>query len=131
MTEKMMYKSIEFLRKFMEISFQKLGVEIEEAKICADILITSDMRGIESHGIGRLRMYVDRIKKGLIEVEDHSEIDYEALSYYLALNYTPAPFTLFKSMRQLLPGHYMLVKLDGTVKILRAPASPVGMLELG
>lgn len=40
-----------------------------DAKICAEILITSDLRGIESHGIGRLRMYVDRIHKGLIETD--------------------------------------------------------------
>jgi L-2-hydroxycarboxylate dehydrogenase (NAD+) len=28
-------------------------------------LITSDLRGIESHGIGRLKMYYDRIKQGV------------------------------------------------------------------
>ena len=74
MTDNIKYKSISFLREFMEHTFQKLGLENEDARICADILITSDLRGIESHGIGRLRMYVDRIKKGLIEIEDHSEI---------------------------------------------------------
>jgi LDH2 family malate/lactate/ureidoglycolate dehydrogenase len=58
----------------MEAAFIKLGVSKDEAAICAEILITSDLRGIESHGIGRLRMYVDRIKKGLIEAEDKSEI---------------------------------------------------------
>jgi len=67
-------KSIDFLRKFMELTFEKLGVSPENAKICADILISSDLRGIESHGIGRLRMYVDRIRKGLIEITDQSEI---------------------------------------------------------
>jgi len=35
------------------------------------------------------------------------EIDYESLAYYLALNYTPAPNTLFQGVRQLLPGHYL------------------------
>lgn len=43
-------------------------------------------------------------------------IDYEALSYYLALNYTPAPDTLFANIRQLLPGHYLLVDADGHVE---------------
>jgi asparagine synthase (glutamine-hydrolysing) len=57
------------------------------------------------------------IKVILPAVEDYSEIDYEALSYYLALNYTPAPFTLFNAVRQLLPGHFMLVNLDGEVRI--------------
>lgn len=58
----------------MEETFAKLGVSNSEADICADILITSDLRGIQSHGIGRLRMYVDRIRKDLIEIEDKSEI---------------------------------------------------------
>jgi len=74
MEDNTLYKSVDFLRDFMESSFAKLGVNSTEAKICADILITSDVRGIESHGIGRLRMYVDRIKKGLIETTDRSEI---------------------------------------------------------
>lgn len=43
-------------------------------------------------------------------------IDYESLSYYLALNWMPAPWTLFGKVRQLLPGHYLLVEADGTAK---------------
>ncbi|OQX71835.1 MAG: hypothetical protein B6D62_01300 [Candidatus Cloacimonas sp. 4484_275] len=45
--------------------FSRLGVPKEDAKICADVLIASDLRGIESHGIGRLKMYYDRIKIGI------------------------------------------------------------------
>ena len=74
MTEETLTKSISFLRRFIELTFENLDVSPENAKICADILITSDLRGIESHGIGRLRMYVDRIKKGLIETDNRSEI---------------------------------------------------------
>jgi asparagine synthase (glutamine-hydrolysing) len=43
-------------------------------------------------------------------------LDYEALAYYLALNYTPAPYTLFAQVRQLLPGHYLLVDSAGHVQ---------------
>ncbi len=43
-------------------------------------------------------------------------IDFEALSYYLALNYTPAPYTLFVHVRQLLPGHYLWVDASGTMR---------------
>jgi asparagine synthase (glutamine-hydrolysing) len=46
------------------------------------------------------------------ELVDRS-IDFEALAYFLALNYMPAPFTLFSSVRQVLPGHYLLVDLSG------------------
>lgn len=44
------------------------------------------------------------------------ELDFEALAYYLALNYTPAPFTLFKHARQVLPGQYVLVDSEGRVE---------------
>lgn len=55
------------LYDFMLSVFIKAGVPEEDAKICSDVLIKSDLRGIESHGIGRLRMYYDRLKSGLIE----------------------------------------------------------------
>jgi len=78
MTNKIINKSVSSLQNFIKTSFQKLGVPEEDAEICADILITSDLRGIQSHGIGRLRMYIDRIIKGLIEVNNTSEITKES-----------------------------------------------------
>ena len=68
------YLPVDQLKNFMKTAFQKSGVNPADAEICADVLITSDLRGIQSHGIGRLRMYIDRIHKGLIEVEDDSVI---------------------------------------------------------
>ncbi|MDI9528795.1 MAG: Ldh family oxidoreductase [Candidatus Cloacimonadota bacterium] len=56
---------IETLHSFMIEVFTRIGVPAEDAGICADILIASDLRGIESHGIGRLKMYYDRIKAGI------------------------------------------------------------------
>ncbi len=55
------------LYKFMMAVFIGSGISEKDAKTCADVLIKSDLRGIESHGIGRLRMYYDRLKAGLIE----------------------------------------------------------------
>lgn len=52
------------LERFMRDVFIKLGVPEEDASISAKILIASDLRGIESHGIGRLKMYYDRIRQG-------------------------------------------------------------------
>lgn len=59
------YLPVDTLHAFMMDVFTKVGVPKEDAKICSDILISSDLRGIESHGIGRLKMYYDRIKQGL------------------------------------------------------------------
>lgn len=55
----------ETLEHFMRDVFIKLGVPDEDAQICAMILIASDLRGIESHGIQRLKMYYDRIRQGV------------------------------------------------------------------
>jgi L-2-hydroxycarboxylate dehydrogenase (NAD+) len=54
------------LENFIADVFVKIGVAPQEAMICAEILITADKRGIDSHGIGRLKLYVDRIRSGQI-----------------------------------------------------------------
>lgn len=46
--------------------FKKMGISQEDAEITADNLIASDLRGISSHGVARLKRYVDKIKDGLI-----------------------------------------------------------------
>lgn len=56
---------VEKVYNFIQEVFIKMRVPKEEARICADILIESDLRGIESHGVGRLKMYYDRIKSGV------------------------------------------------------------------
>ncbi|HOS08180.1 MAG TPA: Ldh family oxidoreductase, partial [Candidatus Cloacimonas acidaminovorans] len=61
----MKYLPVDVLQSFMQEVFIKLGVPEEDAQICSDVLIASDLKGIESHGIGRLKMYYDRIKAGI------------------------------------------------------------------
>ncbi|MCK9334595.1 MAG: Ldh family oxidoreductase [Candidatus Cloacimonetes bacterium] len=61
----MLHLPVEQMHEFMIAVFSKIGVPADEAKICADVLIASDLKGIESHGIGRLKMYYDRIKLGI------------------------------------------------------------------
>lgn len=43
------------------------------------------------------------------------QLDLQALAYFLSLNYTPAPFTLFKPVRQILPGHFAMIGMDGRI----------------
>lgn len=61
-------------------------------------------------------LFGSEIKAILCDEKLERLIDLEALSYYLALFYTPAPYTLFRHVRQLMPGHYLLVEADGRVK---------------
>jgi L-2-hydroxycarboxylate dehydrogenase (NAD+) len=59
------YIPVNVVENFMLDVFQGLGVPEDEARICADVLIASDLRGIESHGVGRLKYYYDRIQAGV------------------------------------------------------------------
>ena len=60
------YVSFEKLESFMRDALVKVGVPPEDAAVCADVLIESDKRGIDSHGIGRFKhIYIDRIKAGI------------------------------------------------------------------
>lgn len=61
------YIKVDTLHDFMIEVFKGLGVPEEEAEIIADVLITADMRGIESHGVQRFKMYYDRIRAGIYE----------------------------------------------------------------
>ena len=55
---------VQLLRSFAVDVFIAVGVPHDDADICADVLIKSDIRGIESHGMSRLKMYIDRILDG-------------------------------------------------------------------
>lgn len=64
----------DYLEQFMLDSFLAIGVPEKEARICADVLIESDKRGIDSHGVGRLKpIYFDRIAQGILK--PHAPID--------------------------------------------------------
>lgn len=58
--------SFDVMEAFMVDVFKYLGVPEEDAKISADVLITADKLGIDSHGVNRLKpIYYDRIKDGI------------------------------------------------------------------
>jgi asparagine synthase (glutamine-hydrolysing) len=47
------------------------------------------------------------------------EIDLDAVYHYFTLMSVPAPLTIFKGVRKLMPGHYLSCDHTGTVKICR------------
>ena len=52
---------------FMTAVFIKLGLPEKDARLCSDVLLESDRRGIESHGCNRFKpIYVDRIRAGIL-----------------------------------------------------------------
>ncbi|MDZ7315054.1 MAG: Ldh family oxidoreductase [candidate division KSB1 bacterium] len=59
------YYPIQKLKDFARDVFIGLGCPAEDAEICADVLAAADRRGIDSHGVGRLKpIYYDRIREG-------------------------------------------------------------------
>lgn len=56
----------ERLREFTVRVFRHFGVPPEDAAQAADVLATSDLRGIDSHGVARLRSYFDMLSLGRI-----------------------------------------------------------------
>ncbi len=66
------YVPWDVMERFMIEVFQAYGVPARDAAICADVLLESDRRGIESHGCNRFKpIYLDRIQNGtLLPVTD-------------------------------------------------------------
>ena len=54
------------LENLIKSIFCKYGLTINHAKICAKALINAELVGAPSHGLTRLKMYCDRIKKKVI-----------------------------------------------------------------
>lgn len=60
------YVPWELVGSFMVDAFKAVGVPEKDARICADVLMESDRRGIESHGCNRFKpIYIDRINAGI------------------------------------------------------------------
>ena len=65
------------LNTFCMDAFMKFGFNQSEARIITDVLLLSDLYGIESHGMQRLVRYHKGIEKGLIKVDAVPEIVHE------------------------------------------------------
>ncbi len=56
----------ELLREFTTRVLVACGVPDADAELSSRVLLASDLRGIESHGVARLHLYVDWLAKGKI-----------------------------------------------------------------
>ena len=71
----------------------------------------------DRYGINPLLYYLDDDKfvfgsemRSLVAYNIPKELDYQSLSHYLQLNYIPAPHTIIKGVKKLLPGHFLRLK---------------------
>ena len=44
----------------------RLGVPEADAEVTADVLVSADLRGIDSHGVARARRYVQGLRDGVM-----------------------------------------------------------------
>lgn len=69
------YTPWDLITPFVTDAFIGYGIPEEDAKICTDVLLSSDKRGIESHGCNRFKpIYLDRIKAGIQQPVTNFEI---------------------------------------------------------
>ncbi len=57
------------LEDFVVEVLKKHGMDETDARICTAVMTSADKRGIESHGVARLKRYVDGIKNGVIRLD--------------------------------------------------------------
>ncbi len=62
------------LKNFCVRVLQQMDVPEEDARITANVLVTADLRGISSHGVARLRRYVNGIRDGMMIPRPETEV---------------------------------------------------------
>ncbi|TDQ08830.1 Ldh family oxidoreductase [Pedobacter metabolipauper] len=67
----------EKLREFTENVFLKMGCTTADAQLAADVLLRSDLRGIDSHGVARLSGYIRLWEKERINATPVIKVVYE------------------------------------------------------
>ena len=103
------YVSWQMMNDFMIDVFKKYGVPEKDAAVCADVLLESDRRGIESHGCNRFKpIYIDRFEKGTLL--PHTDIE--------ILKDTPTTVVMdAHDGMGMVAAHAMMEKLIGKAKI--------------
>jgi len=110
------YWSYDILHRFCMDAFQKFGFTEKEADIIQDVLLTSDLFGIESHGMQRMVRYHKCIEKGMIDVNAKPTVVFETpISAVVDAN---------EGMGQLV-SHYAM-----ELAIQKAKASGVGIVSV-
>jgi LDH2 family malate/lactate/ureidoglycolate dehydrogenase len=59
----------EMLEQFTAQVLMGFGLKPEDARISAEVLVASDVRGIDSHGVPRMTYYAERLRAGLIDFD--------------------------------------------------------------
>src|SRR5258706_7836247 len=65
------------LGEFCAACFVKLGLRPDQAQLVADNLLFANLRGVDSHGLIRLKVYTDRLRAGGFKISAQPQIIFE------------------------------------------------------
>jgi len=57
------------LHRFTTEALQRVGVPVEQAQTIANVLVETDLRGVSTHGMAMLSLYIRRLQKRTINPE--------------------------------------------------------------
>lgn len=85
---------------FVSDLFHAAGTSKEDADLVADVLIKADLRGVKSHGVSRIPIYIKRIEMGLVKPKADIKILHETpVSAVVDGGYNLGQITATKAMR--------------------------------
>jgi L-2-hydroxycarboxylate dehydrogenase (NAD+) len=64
----------EALKGWVVEVFTALGMAEEDASVVADVLVVADLMGVSSHGVQRVKRYVDGIKSGSVNIRPEIKV---------------------------------------------------------
>ncbi len=62
------------LTEFCQKVFEKMGVPSKDAFTTSEVLVLADLRGVESHGVARLRRYYTGLKNGMMVPKPNKKV---------------------------------------------------------
>lgn len=65
------------LKNFCTRVFEKMDVPHDDGQITSDVLVLANLRGIDSHGVARLKRYVDGLRDGVMLARPKIEVVHE------------------------------------------------------
>lgn len=90
---------------FTTAIFQNTGCSITQAELAATVLLSADLRGVDSHGIARLSGYIRLWEAGRINAQPNMRVIHETPSTAVvdadaALGLVAAPFAMQKAIEK-------------------------------
>ncbi|MCM0060232.1 MAG: Ldh family oxidoreductase [Algoriphagus sp.] len=97
--------SYDHLSRFTEDIFQKIGCSEADAQLATKVLLSADLRGVDSHGVARLSGYVRLWEKGRINSDPKIRVTHETPSTAVVdgdagLGQIVAPFAMKVAMEK-------------------------------